>query len=166
MTYGRKRRRPKRPPETKYWLPILAMSFLASTPILAQGSTEPQQQESRQASTQLEKLYTEDEALSAAEAAAKAAIDVAVPRAVQAAVAEERGKMAAQQVLDKAAAVAFQRQARTWRAVAFVAAGAGTGVLADGGRGALYGAAGGAVSVAVWWIVEGWLQRIDARPAP
>ncbi|MGA2548005.1 MAG: hypothetical protein ABSF43_15765 [Rectinemataceae bacterium] len=112
MHYERQRRRPRRPPETKYWLPILAMSFLASTPILAQESTEPQQPESRQASTQLKKLYTEEEALSAAEAAAKAAIDVAVPLAVQAAVAEERGKAAAQQVLDKAAAEAFQRQAR------------------------------------------------------
>jgi hypothetical protein len=161
-----KQQRPKRPPEIKYWLPILAMSFLASAPILAQGSTEPQQQESRQASTKLEKLYTEEEALSTSEAAAKAAIDVAVPLAVQAAVAEERGKAAAQHVLDKAAAEAFQRQTRTWRAVALVAAGAGTGALADSGRGALYGAAGGAVSVVVWWIVEHWPQRTDARPSP
>jgi hypothetical protein len=166
MHYGRQQRWPRRPPETKYWLPILAMSFLASTPILAQESTEPKQPESRQASTQLEKLYTEEEALSAAEEAAKAAIDVAVPLAVQAAVAEERGKAAAQQVLDKAAAEAFQRQARTWRTVALVAAGAGTGALADSGRGVVYGAAGGAMAVVVWWIVEHWPQWADARPSP
>jgi hypothetical protein len=166
MHYGRQQRWPRHPPETKYWLPILAMSFLASTPILALGSTEPQQQESRQASTQLEKRYTEEEALSAAEAASKAAIDVAVPLAVQAAVAEERGKAAAQQVLDKAAAEALQRQARTWRAVALIATGAGTGALADNSRGALYGAAGGAVSVVVWWIAEHWPQRTDAQPSP
>ena len=68
-----------------------------------------------------ERLYTEAEALAAAKEAAKAAIDEAVPLAVQAAVAEERGKAAEQRILDKAVGEAFRRQARNWRVVAIIA---------------------------------------------
>ncbi len=159
MIYGRKRRRPKRPPVTRCWLPILALSLLVSMPTHAHGSTEPESGESKPVSAQPARLYTEEEALTAARAAAEAAVDVAVPLAVQAAVAEERGKAAAQQVLDKATAEVFQRQARNWRASALVAAGAGAGVLASGGRGALYGAAGGAVAAGIWWVAENWPWR-------
>ena len=127
MTYG-KERRPRRSPVTKCWLPILAMSLLVSMPTHAHESTEPESGESKSVSTQPASLYTEEEALAAARAAAEAAVDAAVPLAVQEAVAEERGKAAAQQVLDRAAAEACQRQARNWRAAAFVAAGAGAGV--------------------------------------
>lgn len=123
MTYG-KERRPRRPPVTKCWLPILAMSLLVSMPTHAHGSSEPEQRESKPVSTQPASLYTEEEALAAARAAAEAAVDAAVPLAVQAAVAEERGKAAAQRVLDKATAEVFQRQARNWRTAALVAAGA------------------------------------------
>jgi len=148
-----------RPPATRCWLPILAMSLLASVPTHAQGSTEPELKESQPVSPQPSRLYTEEEALAAAKAAAEAAVGAAVPLAVQAAVAEERGRAAAQQVLDRAAAETNLRQARNWRSAALVAAGAGTGALADGGRGTLYGAAGGALTVAVWWIVEKWPWR-------
>ncbi len=109
MIYGRKRRRPRRPLATRCWLPIVAMSLLVSMPTHAHESTEPEPPESRPVSPQAARLYTEEEALAAALAAAEAAVDVAVPLAVQAAVAEERGKAAAQQVLDKAAAEVFPK---------------------------------------------------------
>src|SRR5208282_489022 len=147
MIYGRKRRRPIRPPAIRCWLPILAMSLLALRPTLAQGSAEPESQESKPVSAQPARLYTEEEALAAARAAAEAAVKAAIPLAVQAAVAEERGKAAAQQLLDRTTAEAFRRQARNWRCTALVAVGAGAGALADGGgRGAVFGAAGGAVA--------------------
>jgi len=104
-------------------------------------------------------LYTEEEALAAARAAAEAAVDTAIPLAVQAAVAEERGKAAAQQVLNRAAADAFHRQARNWRTVALIASGAGMGALADGGRGAVFGGVGGTVAAGMWWVVEKWVWR-------
>jgi len=108
-------------------------------------------------------LYTEEEALAAARAAAEAAVDAAIPLAVQAAMAEERGKLAAQQVLDRAAAEAFRRQARNWRTAALIASGAGTGALADGGRGAVFGGVGGAVAAGIWWVVEEWAwRRVDS----
>ena len=102
MPWKRKHQRPSSRPGTRCCLPILAMLFLASCPILAQGSIEPKPRESQPASTRPERSYTEEEALAAAEAAARKAVDVAVPLAVQAAVAEERGKTAAQQLLDRA----------------------------------------------------------------
>jgi hypothetical protein len=80
----------------KCWLPILALSFLASGPMHAQGSTEPKPEESKPVSTQPERLYTEAEALTVATDAAEAAVDAAIPLAVQAAVADERGRAAAQ----------------------------------------------------------------------
>ena len=166
MPWKRKHQRPSSRPGTRCCLPILALYFLASSPILAQGSIEPKPRESQPASTRPERLYTEEEALAAAEAAAKRAVDVAVPLAVQAAVAEERGKTAAQQLLDRAALEALTRQARNWRAMALIAMGAGTGSLADGGRGALYGATGGAVATAVWWIAEFWPKRASALAPP
>ena len=132
----------------------------------AQGSIEPKPRESQPASTRPERSYTEEEALAAAEAAARKAVDVAIPLAVQAAVAEERGKTAAQQLLDRGILEALTRQARNWRAMALIAMGAGTGSLADGGRGALYGAAGGAVATVVWWIVEFWPKRASALAPP
>jgi hypothetical protein len=168
MIYGRKgarpvrsRRpggpwRPGRPPRIKCWLPILALSFLASGPTHAQGSTERKPEESKPVSPQPERLYTEAEALAAAKAAAEAAVDAAIPLAVQAAVADERGRAAAQQALDKVVTEAFRRQARTWRSAALVTTGVGAGALAEGGRGAMYGAAGGALTAAIWWLVESW----------
>jgi len=163
MIYKRKRRRPKRLPAIRCWVPILAMSLLVSGPILAQGSNEPESQESKQVSAQPGLLYTEEEALAAARAAAEAAVDAAIPLAVQAAMAEERGKLAAQQVLDRAAAEAFRRQARNWRTAALIASGAGTGALADGGRGAVFGGVGGAVAAGIWWGVEEWAwRRVDS----
>ena len=113
-------------------------------------------------STQPASLYTEEEALAAARAAAEAAVDAAVPLAVQAAVAEERGKAAAQQVLDKAAAEAFQRQARNWRTAALVACGrwGGSHGRRRAGDGCI-GAAGGAVAAGVWWVAEHWPWRKD-----
>ena len=168
MIHGRKGRRtlrprwpgrlqrPARPPGIKCWLPILALSVLVSRPTLAQESTGPKPEESRPVSTRPERLYTEAEALTAARTAAEAAVAAAIPLAVQAAVADERGRAAAQQVLDKAVAETFQRQARSWRSLALVTAGAGTGALADGGRGLLYGAAGGAIAAAMWWVADHW----------
>ena len=164
MIYGRKRRRPIRPPGIGCWLPILAMSLLGSMPTLAQGSNAPEQEGSRQVSAQPGRLYTEEEALAAAKAAAEAAVDAAIPLAVQAAVAEERGKAAAQQVLDRAAAEAFRRQARNWRCTALVAVGAGIGALTVGGRGAVFGGLGGAVAAGMWWVVEKWVWRRVVSP--
>jgi hypothetical protein len=158
MIYKRKRRR-LRPPTIRCWLPILAMSLLALRPIPAQESVEPERKESRPVSAQPARLYTEEEALAAARAAAEAAVKSAIPLAVQAAVAEERGKAAAQQVLDRATADAFHRQARNWRTAALVAAGTGAGALADGGRGAVFGGVGGAVAAGIWWVVENWPWR-------
>jgi hypothetical protein len=168
MIYGRKGtrpirsrqpggpRRPQRTPKIKYWLPILALSFLASGPILAQGSTGPKPEESKPVSPQPERLFTEAQALAAATVAAEAAIGAAIPLAVQAAVADEWGRAAAQQGLDRAAAEAFRRQARTWRCVARVTALASAGALAESGRGAMYGAVGGALTATIWWLVESW----------
>jgi hypothetical protein len=167
MNCAKRPRLPKRPPATGSWLPILAMSLLVSMPALAQGSRVPEPGESPPVSPQPELLYTEAEALEAARAAARAALDAAVPLAVQAAVAEERGKAAAQRVLDRAEAEAYQRQARSWRAAALVAAGMGAGGLAAGGRGALYGATGAAMTAAVWWICEQWWPwQMGARLSP
>jgi hypothetical protein len=159
MIYGKKRRRPIRPPVIKCWLPILAMCLLGSMPTHAQGSTEPARPESRPVSVPPARLYTEEEALAAARTAAEAAVDAAIPLAVQAAVAEERGKAAAQQVLDRAAAEAYRRQARNWRTAALVASGVGMGALAGGGRGAVFGGVGGAVAAGIWWVVENWVWR-------
>ncbi len=89
----------------------------------------------------------------------RAAVDAAIPLAVQAAVAEERGKAAAQRLLTEARAEAYRKEALTWRALSLVAAGAGTGALANGGRGAVYGAAGGVVTALVWWLVELWPKK-------
>ena len=178
MIYGRKGRwpmrprwpgklqRPARPPRIKCWLPILALSVLVSMPTLAQESTGPKPEESKPVSTQPERLYTEAEALAVAKAAAEAAVAAAIPLAVQAAVADERGRAAAQQVLDRAVAETFQRQARTWRSVALVTAGAGTGALADGGRGLLYGGAVGAIAAGMWWAVDHWPWRKAASLSP
>lgn len=166
MIYFRKRRRLIRPPAIRCWLPILAMCLLASMPTLAQGSTKPEQEESRPVSAQPSRLYTEEEALAAARAAAEAAVEAAIPLAVQAAVAEERGKAVAQQVLDRAVAEAYRRQARNWRTAALVASGASVGAMADGGRGALYGTAVGALTTITWWLVENWPWRAATRLLP
>jgi hypothetical protein len=106
------------------------------------------------ASKQPEKLYTEEETLIAARAAAETAVSVAVPLAVQAAVAEERGKAAAQRALDKAAAETLHRQSRCWRSATVTITALGLGALADGARGAMYGIAGGAAAALVWWFVD------------
>ncbi len=159
MPWLLKRRRRKRPPGRRCWLPILAMCWLVSMPTPAHGSSEPKREESEQVSAQPGRLYTEAEALAAAEAAARAAVDAAIPLAVQAAVAEERGKAAAQRLLTEARAEAYRKEALTWRALSLVAAGAGTGALANGGRGAVYGAAGGVVTALVWWLVELWPKK-------
>jgi hypothetical protein len=163
MHTARKRRRQGSLSEPRLWLPILAILFLVSMPTLAQGSIEPKPRESSPPSPRRERLYTEEEALAAAEAAAKAAVEAAIPPAVQAAVAEERGKAAAQQFLDKSDSEAFRRQAHVWRAATLVAAGACTGSLADGGRGALYGATVGALSAVVVWIAERWPRRTGGQ---
>lgn len=154
MIYGSRARRQARPLGIWCWLAILAMSFLASMPILAQVSNVPEREESRPGSSQPARLYTEEEALAAARAAAETAVEAAVPLAVQAAVAEERGKAAAQQILNRAEVEGFLRKAENWRTASFIAAAAGAGALADGGRGAVYGAAGGAVAAFVWWVIE------------
>ena len=74
---------PGRRPKTKSSLAILAISLLVLAPILAQESTGPMAPESPPESTRPEKLYTETEALAAAQEAAKAALDKSVPGAVQ-----------------------------------------------------------------------------------
>ena len=139
MPYARKQRRPGSASERRYWLPILAMSCLASMPVLARETTL---------------------------GALQAAIGQQIDRCVQAAVAEERGAAAADRVELEAGMEAQERTGRGWRAIALVAAGAGTGSLADGGRGALYGTAGGAVSAVIWWIAEQWPLRPTVRASP
>ena len=159
MRYGKKPVLSAMPRARRCWLTILALSLLASTPTLSQGSTEPKQQESPPVSTPPERLYTEKEALAAARAAAEAATSTAVPLAVQAAVAEERGKAVTQEILDRTAIEAFRRQVLGWRSAALVAAGAGMGALTmaeDSRCGTLYGAAVGAATALVWWIGERW----------
>jgi hypothetical protein len=147
-------------------MPILALSLLASLPIPAQGSIEPSPRESRPVSAPPERLYTEDELLATARAAASKALDTAIPLAVQAAVAEERGKAAAQHDLDLVATRTLARQAHAWRALALVATGSGIGAMADGNRGALYGASCGAASIVLCWIVEHWPMRRNFLAPP
>lgn len=166
MQHGKMQLRSRSLCRTRCWPSILAMLFLASCPILAQGSIEPKQPQSPPASTRPARSYTEEEALAAAESAAREAADAAVPLAVQAAVAEERGKAAAQRALDRTALEALTRQARNWRAMALMVMGAGTGSMTDGYRGALYGVAGGMVAAAVWLIAERWPKRLDVLALP
>jgi len=172
MPYARKQRRPGSASERRYWLPILAMSCLASMPILAQESTTPSAPPSTvswadlPASTLLTIQVEGYPARETTLGALQAAIGKQIDRCVQAAVAEERGAAAADRVELEAGMEAQERTGRAWRAVALIAAGAGTGSLADGGQGALYGAAGGAVSALIWWIVERWPLRPTARPSP
>jgi len=106
------------------WPPILAISLLASAPTLAQPSTGQRQQGSLPDSTPPERLYTEAEALTAAEMAANTAVDKAVPLAVQAAVAEERARAAVQRALDEAELLATRRSLRAWRLAALGSIGA------------------------------------------
>ncbi|MDA8427491.1 MAG: hypothetical protein M0Z80_15300 [Treponema sp.] len=140
------------------WLPILALCLLASARTRAQGSSGPESGESPPASTPPARLYTEEEALAAASEAAKTALDLALPLAVQAAVAEERCAAAAQRILAEAEAEAARRQARSWRNLALVSAGAGSGCLVGGLRGGVCGAIGGASVAAVWWLLERCLR--------
>jgi hypothetical protein len=154
MRYRDKPRLSGRLRATMCWPPILALSLLASLPIPAQGSIKPSPRESRPASAPPERLYTESELLATAQAAASKALDTAIPLAVQAAVAEERGKAAARHDLDLEAAKSFRRQVLAWRALALVATGSGIGATADENRGALYGASCGAAAAVFWWIVE------------
>lgn len=74
---------------------ILALLLIVSSLRLAAESPTPSPPESKPAETPPARLYTEEEVLEAADAAVAAALEVAVPLAVQAAVAEERGKTAA-----------------------------------------------------------------------
>lgn len=79
-------------------------------PSIAQGP-----EASPPAATLPPRLYTEAEALTAAEAAAMAALDEALPLAVQAAVAEERGRAAADRVMSEAALAAARKSIDRWR---------------------------------------------------
>ena len=106
---------PGRRPKTKSSLAILAISLLVLTPILAQESTGPRAPESPPESLRPEKLYTETEALAAAQEATKAALDKSVPLAVQAAVAEERGREAKMRIEDEAALLATRKSLGHWR---------------------------------------------------
>jgi hypothetical protein len=166
MIYGRKGIRQGKSNGAKCSLAILALSLLASMPIRAQESTEQKPEESMPVSLQPAKLYTEEEALMTALAAAEKAVSVAVPLAVQAAVAEERCKAATQHKLDRDTAVAFHRQILIWRSATLVVTALGLGSLADGARGALYGVAWGSVAALVWWVVERWQSRKDASLTP
>jgi hypothetical protein len=154
MSYARNRMLRRNPNGRRCYPAILALSLMASIPTHAQESTERKPEESKPASLQPAKLYKEEEALVAAMLAAETAVSVAVPLAVRAAVAEEQGKAAAQQALNKAAADALQRQSRNWRSAALLVTAASLGSLADGVRGAMYGTAAGAVAAFVWWLVE------------
>jgi hypothetical protein len=138
---------PGKPSGTKYSLAILALSLLASMPTRAQESTVQKNVESMQAALQPTKLYTEEEALMAAMAAAERAVSVAVPLAVQAAVAEERGKAAAQHVLDGAVTETFRRQSRNWRSATLMVTALSLAAL-------------------VWWVKEDWPLRKNASLAP
>ncbi|HUX21984.1 MAG TPA: hypothetical protein VMW69_12155 [Spirochaetia bacterium] len=100
------------------WPPILAISLLASAPIPAQPSIEQSLRGSPPDSTQPARLYTEEEALTAAERAAKTAVDRTVPLAVQAAVAEERVLAASRRILVEAELLAARRSIRAWRLAA------------------------------------------------
>jgi hypothetical protein len=130
----------------KFWLKILLLSSLALMIELAPASTQPKLPEP----TQPEKLYTEAQAL----AAAQAAVDKAVPLAVQAAVAQIEGELAGMKAEKKAEA----RKAALWRVLALLGITGIAGSLIDAApeRGAAYGAAAGAVGGAVWWAAEHW----------
>lgn len=156
MSYVRKRRLREKASGRRCYPAILALSLLTSIPTHAQESTARKPEESRPASLRPAKLYTEEEALVAALAAAETAVSVAVPLAVQAAVAEERGKAAAERAVDRAASEAFQRQSRAWRSATLLVTAVSLGALADGARGAIYGAATGAAAALIWWAVENW----------
>ena len=52
------------------------------------------------------------------------------------------------------------------RYAALVTAGASAGALAESGRVAMYGAAGGVVTAAIWWLVESWPWGRMAGLAP
>lgn len=114
--------------------------LLVLAPALTAQSNPPSPTAQPQASQPEKPLYTEsqvDRAIKAAsEAAAKTAVAEAVPAAVNIALA------------DQAQRIGWTVTA--WRSGCLVASGAALGALADGPRGALYGAAGGALSALVY----------------
>lgn len=82
----------------KYWLPILAMSWMVLALPVRGESTTPRTPDAKQDETLpsgSSTLYTRDEVLQAVDLAIDAALTTAIPLAIQAAVAEKEGQLAA-----------------------------------------------------------------------